>query len=75
MIQIGQTYTLTVAKLVAFGAYLDAQNLGEVLLPRRYTPEGLSVDDSIEVFLYLDSEDRAVATTQKPKAKVGSLPT
>ncbi|MEJ1356540.1 MAG: S1-like domain-containing RNA-binding protein [Candidatus Sedimenticola sp. (ex Thyasira tokunagai)] len=73
MIQIGQTYTLTVAKLVAFGAYLDAQNLGEVLLPRRYTPEGLSVDDSIEVFLYLDSEDRAVATTQKPKAKVGEF--
>lgn len=73
MIQIGQTYTLTVAKLVAFGAYLDAQNLGEVLLPRKYTPDDLSAGDSIEVFLYLDSEDRPVATTQRPKAEVGEF--
>ncbi|MES9881549.1 MAG: S1-like domain-containing RNA-binding protein [Sedimenticola sp.] len=73
MIQLGQTYTLTVAKLVPFGAYLDAQNLGEILLPRRYVSDGLAAGDSIEVFLYLDSEDRPVATTERPKAQVGEF--
>ncbi|MES9902401.1 MAG: S1-like domain-containing RNA-binding protein [Sedimenticola sp.] len=73
MIQIGRTYTLSVTKLLAFGAYLNAENLGEVLLPRRYVPDALAVDDAIEVFLYLDSEDRPVATTKKPKAEVGQF--
>ncbi len=73
MIQIGRTYTLNVTKLLAFGAYLDAENLGEVLLPRRVVPDALAVDDAIEVFLYLDSEDRPVATTKKPKAEVGQF--
>ncbi|MES9903327.1 MAG: S1-like domain-containing RNA-binding protein [Sedimenticola sp.] len=73
MIQIGRTYTLNVTKLLAFGAYLDAENLGEVLLPRRYVPDALAVDDAIEVFLYLDSEDRPVATTKNPKAEVGQF--
>ena len=73
MISIGQSYQLEAVKAVSFGFYLDAQNLGEVLLPNRYVPESLSVGDFIEVFLYLDSEDRPVATTQKPKAKVGEF--
>lgn len=73
MIQIGQNYTLDVVKTVDFGVYLDAGELGEVLLPRRHLPEDLSVGDSIDVFLYLDSEDRPVATTQRPKARVGEF--
>jgi len=62
-----------VVKAVDFGFYLDAKDLGEVLLPRKNAPTDLSVGDSIEVFLYLDSEDRPVATTQKPKAHVGEF--
>ena len=71
MISIGQTYDLAVKNFVDFGAYLDAENLGDVLLPNRYTPDGLAVGDRVSVFLYLDTEDRLIATTQQPKAKVG----
>ncbi|MBT3725738.1 MAG: GntR family transcriptional regulator [Gammaproteobacteria bacterium] len=70
MITIGQSYSLEVIKTVDFGFYLDAEELGEVLLPKRHAPDEISVGDCIDVFLYLDSEDRPVATTQKPKAKV-----
>lgn len=73
MIQLGKTYRLTALSKVGFGFYLDAENLGEVLLPRKYVPPELAVGDTIEVFLYLDSEDRPVATTQKPKASVGEF--
>jgi predicted RNA-binding protein (virulence factor B family) len=70
MIKIGKTCTLPVVKIVDFGVYLDAQELGEILLPKRRCPDELDVGDEIEVFLYLDSEDRPVATTQKPRAEV-----
>ena len=73
MVGIGKTCVLEVAKQVAFGFYLDAEELDTVLLPSKYAPEGLAVNDTIEVFLYLDSEDRPVATTQKPKACVGEF--
>ena len=73
MISIGKTYELDVVKAVDFGFYLDAENLGEVLLPLKYAPSDLVEGDLIEVFLYLDSEDRPVATTQKAKAKVGEF--
>ncbi|MCK4708529.1 MAG: S1 RNA-binding domain-containing protein, partial [Gammaproteobacteria bacterium] len=69
MITIGQTYSLEVIKTVDFGFYLDAEDLGEVLLPRKHAPDNLSIGDMIDVFIYLDSEDRPVATTQKPRAK------
>ncbi len=73
MIEIGKTYDLTVVKLLDFGAYLDAKELGEILLPYKFVTDDLLVGDSIRVFLYLDSEDRPVATTQKPKASVGEF--
>lgn len=73
MLTIGKTYKLEVIKAVEFGFYLDAENLGEVLLPGKYAPDDLAEGDSIEVFLYLDSEDRPVATTQKPRASVGEF--
>ena len=73
MIRLGRTYQLDVIKILDFGVYLDAKELGEVLLPRRYAPAYLSEGDSINVFLYLDSEDRPVATTQIPKASVGDF--
>lgn len=73
MIEIGQSHELIAVKQVDFGVYLDAENLGEVLLPKRHVPDDLNYGDKIEVFIYLDSEDRPIATTEKPKAKVGQF--
>ena len=72
-ISLGQTYTLEVTKLMDFGVYLNAGNLGSVLLPNKHAPDGLAPGDSLRVFLYLDSEDRPVATTQRPRAQVGQF--
>jgi predicted RNA-binding protein (virulence factor B family) len=71
MANLGEYNTLTVLKQVDFGYYLDAGELGEVLLPARYAPERLEIDSEIEVFIYLDSEDRPIATTERPFAQVG----
>ena len=73
MINIGNSYELKVITELEFGFYLDAQNLGEILLPRKLAPKGLGEGDTVNVFLYLDSEDRPIATTQKPKASVGEF--
>lgn len=73
MLKIGQLNTLKVVKEVDFGFYLDGLDYGEILLPTRYVPEGLKPDDSLEVFIYFDSEDRIIATTEKPLAMVGEF--
>lgn len=70
---IGKTYTLKINRFVDFGAYLDALNLGEILIPARYIPEGKKEEDEIEVFVYKDSEDRLIATTEKPFTQVGQF--
>jgi predicted RNA-binding protein (virulence factor B family) len=71
MIYIGRTNRLRVTKLMNFGAYLDGGEYGEILLPRRYVPEGCKPGDRLQVFVYADSEDRLVATTERPKVQVG----
>jgi predicted RNA-binding protein (virulence factor B family) len=71
MPSIGKTAKLQITKEVDFGVYLDGDDLGEILLPKRYVPEGALLDDWIEVFIYLDSEDIIIATTEKPLAEVG----
>ena len=71
MVNIGQINTLVVLKKVDFGVYLDGNELGEILLPERYVPAGCKLRDEIDVFIYLDSEDLLIATTQTPKAMVG----
>ena len=73
MIEIGKTYCLEVVTETDFGFYLDAEDLGEILLPFKHAPDDLSINDTVEVFLYLDSEDRPIATTQTPKAEVGEV--
>ena len=65
-IEIGKQHRLKVNRLVEFGAYLDGGNQGEILLPSRYMPSGLKSGDNLLVFLYLDSEDRLIATTEEP---------
>ncbi len=56
-------------KEVDFGLYLDGGRDGEILLPTRYVPEGTAPGDRLEVFVYLDSEDRLIATTERPLAQ------
>jgi hypothetical protein len=73
MIQIGALNTLKVLKHTDFGAFLEGGDGKEILLPRRYVPDDLEVDAEIEVFIYFDSEDRMVATTEKPLAMVGQF--
>jgi len=73
MIKVGHHHELTVLRAVKSGFYLDAKNLGEVLLPSKYAPIGLGENDSIEVFLYLDTKDQPTATTETPKARVGEF--
>ena len=73
MLKIGHSYTLEVIKRVEFGVFLDAENLGEVLLPNRYIPDDVALGDHLSVFLYLDSDNRTVATTLEPKVRVGEF--
>ncbi len=71
---IGRYNTLKVVKELDFGVYLDGgEEFGEILLPIRYVPPGLMPDDEIEVFIYRDSEDRVIATTEEPYAQVGEF--
>lgn len=70
MVGIGKINTLKVLRSSDFGVFLDGGELGDVLLPKRYVSSNLKPDDSIEVFIMLDSEDRLTATTQKPYAMV-----
>lgn len=69
MPDIGKINTLKVVKEVDFGLYLDGDNYGEILLPQRYVPANTQVDDYLDVFLYHDSEDRIIATTETPLAQ------
>lgn len=73
MMKLGEIQTLKVAKKVDFGVYL-VENAGDdktVLLPKKQVPAGVSIGDSISVFLYKDSDDRLIATTTIPKLTMG----
>ena len=72
-IELGQFNTLEVVKEVEFGMYLDGGEEGEILLPLRYVPEGCKVGDELNVFIYLDNEERLVATTLTPLVQVGQF--
>lgn len=73
MIQIGKTNTLTILRETPPGLYLGEDENQVVLLPKKYVKPDFKVGDSIEVFVYKDSEDRIVATTEKPYAEVGQF--
>lgn len=72
-IELGKFNQLKVVKFVDFGLYLDGGDDGEILLPLRYVPEGVKEGDELNVFLYLDNEERLVATTQTPLVQVGEF--
>ena len=73
MIKLGDYNTLKIVKRVDFGLYLDGGDDGEILLPSRYVPEGAKVGQKIEVFIYLDQDEKLIATTLHPLAKVGEF--
>ncbi len=72
MVQPGRYQTLQVLRITAIGAYLDDGGKG-LLLPNRFLPPGTKEGDSLNVFVYHDSEDRLIATTQRPKGQVGDI--
>ena len=72
-ILLGKYNQLEVVKFVDFGLYLNGGDDGEILLPKRYIPEGTKEGDLLNVFLYLDNEERLVATTQTPLIQVGEF--
>lgn len=75
MALIGRFNSLQVVKHTDFGLYLDGGADGEILLPRRYVPKDSpsEVGDWLNVFVYLDSDDRLIATTLRPKIQVGGF--
>jgi predicted RNA-binding protein (virulence factor B family) len=73
MAVIGKRNILSIVRASAPGLYLDGGELGEILLPGRYIPRDLAPKDKLDVFVYRDSEDRLVATTETPHAMVGEF--
>jgi predicted RNA-binding protein (virulence factor B family) len=73
MATIGRRNRLSIERSSGPGLYLNGGELGEILLPGRYIPADVKPGDKLDVFVYLDSEDRLVATTETPKAMVGEF--
>ena len=71
--ELGQYNQLTLGRMVDFGAYLTDDEGNEVLLPKRYLTSDMTVGTCLQVFVYLDSENRPVATTETPRAVVGDF--
>lgn len=72
MMKLGKKQMLMVVKKVDFGVYLGNEE-ERVLLPKKQVPEGIEIGDPVEVFLYKDSSDRLIATTNEPKLTLGEL--
>lgn len=77
MIALGEIQTLVIIKKVDFGVYLasreDVGQTEKVLLPAKQVPQGASIGDEVEVFIYRDSKDRLIATTNRPKLTLGGV--
>lgn len=76
MIELGKLQTLYMVKQASIGIYLNdepGKPEGRILLPKKQVPTGIRIGDPIEVFVYKDSEDRPIATTQIPKLTLGGL--
>lgn len=72
-LKLGRMNRLKIVKEVDFGVYLDGGDGEEILLPTRYLPYGWDIGEEIDVFLYLDQEERLIATTETPLAMVGDF--
>lgn len=72
-VRLGDDNRLVILREVEFGLYLDGGDEGEILLPKRYVPAHYTIGDALDVFVYLDQDERLVATTETPLAKVGEF--
>ena len=72
MLRIGNYNSLKISRITAMGAFLSSE-AGEILLPGRLVPAGAEPGSSLNVFIYVDSEERLTATTRKPRAVVGDF--
>lgn len=70
--KLGEKQILTIVKAVDFGVYLGSDE-EQVLLPKKQVPPGAEIGDPVEVFLYKDSSDRLIATTNQPKLVMGKI--
>lgn len=73
MVEIGKVNNLQILRIEEIGLYLDGDELGDILLPKQYINQKYEVDSFMDVFIYLDSEDRFIATTERPIAQVGDF--
>ncbi len=73
MIKLGRFNRLPIIKEVDFGLYLDGGDGERILLPRRYMPKHFERGEELDVFLYLDQDERLIATTEQPLAQVGDF--
>ncbi len=72
-VRIGHWNTLKIIRIKDFGVYLEGGQYVDILLPKRYVPKGADVGDAIDAFVYLDSNDDVIATTERPKAELGQF--
>jgi hypothetical protein len=73
MLKLGDYQTLRIKKRTDYGLYLDGGDEGNILLPKRYVTHDMRIGEEIEVFIYLDQDERIIATTERPIAKVGEF--
>ena len=73
MLKLGDYNTLRIKKHTEYGLYLDGGDEGNILLPNRYVTSDMHIGDELEVFIYLDQDERTIATTEHPIAKVGEF--
>ena len=73
MLKLGEYHRLRIKKRTDYGLYLDGGDEGNILLPNRYVTKEMRIGDEIEVFIYLDQDERTIATTEHPIAKVGEF--
>ena len=73
MLKLGEYHTLRIKKRTDYGLYLYGGDEGNILLPNRYVTKDMHIGDEIEVFIYLDQDERTIATTEHPIAKVGEF--
>jgi predicted RNA-binding protein (virulence factor B family) len=73
MVEVGKMNKLAIVRSTDFGLIFDGMQLGEILMPKRYVKPAWKIGDKIEVFIFLDSEDRLTVTNLRPKAQVGEF--
>lgn len=73
MIKLGQYNTLTLVRFTDHGAYVDGGQVGEILVPKAYVRPEMHPGDTIDAFVYLDQQERLVATLEEPLAQVGDF--